>query len=136
MDNIGRFVESVSYNFKPGSETDFNDGLGGSWYVSPTSHGIEFLTVAPFYLIMTAYFGYKTILNNKVNYTLLTENRIRPSRSTFETICLVTTIASYAVTVIHKVYTRTEFFLLQCCNLDHGDGMADKTQPVRSPIVV
>ncbi|GAA5795307.1 hypothetical protein HPULCUR_000663 [Helicostylum pulchrum] len=30
MDKIGRFVESVSYDFKPGSETDFNDGLGGS----------------------------------------------------------------------------------------------------------
>ncbi|KAI9265344.1 TMEM164 family-domain-containing protein [Helicostylum pulchrum] len=117
MDKIGRFVESVSYDFKPGSETDFNDGLGGSWYISPTSHGIEFLTVAPFYLIMTAYFGYKAILNNKVNYTLLTENKIRPSRSTFELMCLVTVIASFVVTVIHKVYSKTELFLLQPCHV-------------------
>ncbi|KAI9254791.1 hypothetical protein EDC94DRAFT_237987 [Helicostylum pulchrum] len=75
------------------------------------------LTVAPFYLIMTAYFGYKAILNNKVNYTLLTENKIRPSRSTFELMCLVTVIASFVVTVIHKVYSKTELFLLQPCHV-------------------
>jgi hypothetical protein len=31
LNEIGRIVESLSYNFKPGSETDFDDGLGGSW---------------------------------------------------------------------------------------------------------
>lgn len=28
---IGRIVELLSYKFKPGSETDFDDGVGGSW---------------------------------------------------------------------------------------------------------
>ncbi|KAI7889304.1 TMEM164 family-domain-containing protein [Mucor mucedo] len=117
MDKIGKFVELVSFKFKPGSETDFEDGIGGSWYVSPTSHGVEFLTVAPFYLIMAAYFGYKAILKNRINYNLLVENKARPLRSWFENICLVTMVASYVVTVIHKAHTGTEFFLLQPCHV-------------------
>lgn len=79
FDFIGATVEAFSYKFRPGNETDFADSLGGSWYdwidfkytllinshkryVSPTAHGIEFLTVVPFYLIMTAYFGYKAVI--------------------------------------------------------------------------
>ncbi|KAI9340974.1 transmembrane protein [Pilaira anomala] len=117
MDTIGRYVEYISYDFKPGSETDFNDGLGGSWYVSPTYHGVEFIMMAPFFMTMTAYFGYKAVLNNKVNFTLLTGNRDRATRPLFETICLLMMIASYVVTVTHKVYSRTEFFLLQPCHV-------------------
>ncbi|CEP15302.1 hypothetical protein [Parasitella parasitica] len=65
LDYIGAAVEACSYNFRPGNETDFADSLGGSWYVSPTAHGVEFLTVVPFYLAMTTYFGYKAVVNKQ-----------------------------------------------------------------------
>jgi hypothetical protein len=32
VDCIESIVKAVSYDFVPGSETDFDDGLGGSWY--------------------------------------------------------------------------------------------------------
>ncbi|RCH88611.1 hypothetical protein CU098_003037, partial [Rhizopus stolonifer] len=59
---IGQVIEAYSYEFRPGHETDFADSLGGSWYVSPKAHGIELLTMAPFYLAMTVYFGHKAVI--------------------------------------------------------------------------
>ncbi|KAI8640938.1 transmembrane protein [Parasitella parasitica] len=116
LDYIGRAVEACSYNFRPGNETDFADSLGGSWYVSPTAHGIEFLTVVPFYLAMTAYFGYKAVVKNTQNFSMLKTVKNRPSRPALETLCLILVIASYAVTVIHKSVTGTKYFLLQPCH--------------------
>ncbi|CAO3621365.1 unnamed protein product [Mucor fragilis] len=116
LDYIGAAVEKCSYNFRPGNETDFADSLGGSWYVSPTAHGVEFLTVAPFYLAMTAYFGYKAVIKDQHNYNLLKSARNRPPRSLMETVCLILMIASYAVTVVHKSVTGTKYFLLQPCH--------------------
>ncbi|KAI9470591.1 MAG: transmembrane protein [Benjaminiella poitrasii] len=114
IDKIGALVETCSYNFKPGNETDFADSLGGSWYVSPAAHGIEFLTVVPFYLLMVVYFGHKAL--NEENYNMLANIKNRPRRSWFETFCLVAMIFSYAVTVIHKLASDTNYFLLQPCH--------------------
>ncbi|KAI7908265.1 uncharacterized protein BX663DRAFT_493557 [Cokeromyces recurvatus] len=116
---IGAIVEACSYNFKPGNETDFSDSLGGSWYVSPAAHGIEFLIIVPFYLIMTVYFGYKAIILNKKNYNTLIniKKTVRPKRSWFETMCLIIMILSYTVTVIHKLISHTNYFLLQPCHV-------------------
>lgn len=48
--------------------------------------------------------------------------RNRPKKSLFEKLCLITMIASYGVTVIHKVVTNTEYFLLQASDEKEGKG--------------
>lgn len=50
---------------------------------------------------------------SRINYNLLKTDKTRPQRSWIENICLVTMVASYVVTIIHKAHTGTEFFLLQ-----------------------
>lgn len=50
------------------------------------------------------------------NYNLLKKAKNRPPRSLLENICLITMIASYAVTLVHKVVSGTEIFLLQVHN--------------------
>lgn len=117
LEKLGDIVESYSYNLKPGSETDFNDGIGGSWYISPKAHGVEFVTITPFYLIMTVYFGYKALLKNKINYQLLTDQDPGKRRTWIEVLCLLSLIVSYSITVTHKVLTGTEIFLLQPCHV-------------------
>ncbi|KAI8878436.1 hypothetical protein K501DRAFT_195862 [Backusella circina FSU 941] len=115
--SLGNFVRSFSFDFVPGEETNFEDSIGGSWYISPEAHGIEFLTLVPFYLGMTYYYGNKILFKDKTNYKLLTQDmKNRPAKSWLELLCLITMTASYAVTVIHKYITSTEFFLLQPCH--------------------
>ncbi|KAI7867961.1 hypothetical protein BDF14DRAFT_619367 [Spinellus fusiger] len=41
------------------TETDFEDSLGGAWYITPTHHAIEFITLAPIFLLLTGFFGWR-----------------------------------------------------------------------------
>ncbi|KAI9484866.1 TMEM164 family-domain-containing protein [Zychaea mexicana] len=120
LHTLGAYVKHYAVDLAPGSETDFADSLGGSWYISPTQHAIEFLTLAPMYLGFAAYFGWRAFNKSTPAYRLLTSTEKLPPRPLLETLCLVLLIASFSTTVAHKAVTGTLMFLMQPCHVSAG----------------
>ncbi|KAI7885553.1 hypothetical protein K492DRAFT_203958 [Lichtheimia hyalospora FSU 10163] len=115
MEHLGSFVKRWSVDLPAKAEYDFADSLGGAWYITPTHHAIEFLTLAPLYTIFTLLYA-KRVLRSPGAYQLLTSTEQRPARSLLETLLFVMLIASFTVTVIHKAVTGTLLFLMQPCH--------------------
>ncbi|CDS13339.1 hypothetical protein LRAMOSA05517 [Lichtheimia ramosa] len=115
MEHLGSFVKRWSVDLPPKAEYDFADSLGGAWYITPTHHAIEFLTLAPLYTIFTLLYA-KRVLRSPGAYELLTSTEQRPARSILEMLLFVMLIASFTVTVIHKAVTGTLLFLMQPCH--------------------
>ncbi|ORY93119.1 transmembrane protein [Syncephalastrum racemosum] len=114
---LGAQVESRSFDFPPGSETDFNDSLGAAWFVSPTHHAIELVSLAPLLVALAAFSGWRLFHPTTKAYQLLADTTTPvPPQSWLERILLLTMIASFSITAIHKVLTGTLLFLLQPCH--------------------
>ncbi|KAI9031036.1 transmembrane protein [Phycomyces nitens] len=110
-------LEYWSFDFPPGSETDFEDSLGGAWYITPTHHAIEFITLAPIFLLLTGILGMRAFGKGTNGYRLLTTPQPTDTKSSWlDQALLIMTIGSLGLTVIHKYYTHTLLFLLQPCH--------------------
>ncbi|KAG2224859.1 hypothetical protein INT45_008041 [Circinella minor] len=120
LHTLGAYVKHYAVDLAPGNETDFSDSLGGTWYISPTQHAIEFLTLAPLYIGFAVYFGYRAFNKSTSAYRLLTSTEKLPPRSFLEILCLALLIASLSTTVIHKAVTGTLMFLMQPCHVSAG----------------
>ncbi|KAI9314566.1 transmembrane protein, partial [Dichotomocladium elegans] len=90
-----------------------------SRYITPTHHALEFLTLAPLYLVMTRHFASRA-LSSPRTLQLLTSTDKRPPRSILEYILLAMLIFSLGMTVFHKVVTGTLLFLMQPCHATAG----------------
>ncbi|KAI9295255.1 hypothetical protein K502DRAFT_365183, partial [Neoconidiobolus thromboides FSU 785] len=109
-------VETISQ--KMPLETDFNNPLGGSWYISPAQHGYEILLL--FILFCTLFlFTLKKIINpESKQWKLLAKFDKQKSVTIIEYILAILTLASWVLIVNYKYQRNQLIVLLQPCHFN------------------
>ncbi|ORZ21345.1 TMEM164 family-domain-containing protein [Absidia repens] len=113
---LSEAVKAWSFDFPPYHLTDFEDSLGGAWYVSPTQHALELVILVPIFTGLTLYFGNRAWGKHTGAYKLLNSKHAVPEASVLERILLVLMVGSFGITCAHKAVTQTLLFLMQPCH--------------------
>ncbi|KAI8374176.1 TMEM164 family-domain-containing protein [Radiomyces spectabilis] len=116
LQKLGAIVEYWSFDFPPGHETNFEDSLGGAWYISPAHHALEFVILVPLFLALTLFFGWRAFGPTTRAFQLLNSPLPTVKASLLENILLFLLVLSLGVTIVHKAYTETLLFLFQPCH--------------------
>ncbi|KAI8341375.1 hypothetical protein BC941DRAFT_205959 [Chlamydoabsidia padenii] len=112
LDILGDTLKSISFDFPPYHLTDFDDSLGGAWFVSPTQHALELLVLVPIFTGLTLFFGNRAFGKHTEAYRLMKSTHKVPKATVMERIFVALLIGSFGITCAHKTPCHASALLL------------------------
>ncbi|ORZ17627.1 transmembrane protein [Absidia repens] len=99
-------------------ETDWKQSVQGSWYVHPRQHALELVFLSSTFAFASYQFYWQALGPGTLNRYLLTHFVPTTKANWSEKLMLSSLIASYGVTLTHKIWRRNVLFMLQPCHVN------------------